>query len=308
MTESMKPNVEKSENKERDNLLKKNQERFRVISGQEVIQKTLNVLGGQEEVDLVKSGWEKQKNKAGFNETEFNALGGAENILRLEKLVNYFDEIKPIDQAEAGIIDPEEPEVDDRNEVVYKVVSGYEWENLSDDEKKLLGDESYVEMVRSGWKKQIETESTGGIKHGAELIALTGTKGAAGMEALVEDMKKLDNYENLLRENGEKVQELFNKREEVEKKYNLSQEDREILNLPEGSDEDEVPEVDNDWNDYDENGNLIEVDGEGKSEDGDNSEKDENKKEASSEDLKKFSRYLELASRISQEGEYMSDE
>jgi hypothetical protein len=277
MTETMNPKMEtKVESKELVSSLQKNQERWRVINGQEVTPKTLNVLGGQEEVDLVKSGWEKQKSGAGFDKTgeELEALGGAVNVIKLEKLSNYSQEMGTIDRAEGGIVDPEVPIIEDRNKVVYKVVNGFEWEDLDENEKKLLGDESYVELARSGWDKQSQKEGTGALKSAEELMALTGRKGAAGIEDLVNDMAKMTNYNGQLMENGTKLNELFDLRKKIEEKYDLSQEEKDILNPPKEN-EDKEPEFREGWENDEEKPDADDEDGGGeKAEGGDKKPED----------------------------------
>lgn len=264
MTENMSQKMEtKVESKESISSLQKNQERWKVISGQEVTPKTLEALGGQEGVDLVKSGWEKQKTGAGFDKTgeELEALGGAVNVMKLEKLSNYSKEMGTIDKAEGGIVDPEVPVIGERNQVIYKVVSGYEWEDLDENEKKLLGDESYVELARSGWDKQSQKEGTGAMKSAEELMALTGRGGAGSIDALVEDMAKIANYNGQLMENGTKLNELFDLRKKIEEKYNLSQEEKDILNPPK-EDEEKEPEFREGWENDEEKPDADDLPGE----------------------------------------------
>ena len=279
----MSPKMErKVESKETVSSLQKNQERWKVISGQEMTPKSLEALGGEEGVELVKSGWEKQKTGAGFDKTgeELEALGGAANVIKLEKLSDYSQEMGTVNRVESGIVDPDVPVIGDRNEVVYKVIAGYEWENLDENEKKLLGDESYIELARSGWEKQSQKDGTGALKSAEELVALTGRSGAGSIDDLVEDMDKMVNYNGQLMENGKKLNELFDLKKKIEEKYNLSQEEKDILNPPKEN-SDEEPEIRNDWDEDDEkpDADLVEDD-------------------KKSEDALKFSRYYDLARKI----------
>ena len=212
--------------------LQKNQERWKVITGHDVDQKALGVLGGEKAIDLIKSGWKKQVSNKGFDKTseEVEALGGATNIMTLEKLSNYSQELGTVTSEESKIVDPEFPEVSERNKMVFKVVNGAEWNNLEENEKQLLGREENVDLVRSAWNKQKAIDGSGALKTAEELMVLTGNKGAAGIDGLMKDTEKMVDYEKMMGSNSQKREILAEKRRELEEKYNLSEEEKLIMN------------------------------------------------------------------------------
>ncbi len=213
--------------------LEKQRARFMAIVGLDLSQPQVEVLGGPEVVDHVKTGWAKQvsADKQGFlkNDDETRALGGPTNLDKLARLVSFHENAGRMAKAEQKMADFKANKP--REFYIASIVKGA---NLGDEDqekvKTMFGFDDFDKAklgVGEAWKKQ--DEQKGSIKSAEELMVFDG---AARLDKTVKGVKEIMDAMDQKNPDGKPGLSVDD----------LSEDEKWILGLPSEHDKDNKPE------------------------------------------------------------------
>lgn len=181
--------------------LEKSAARWKVITSQELNQAEKNRIGGDDGVAEIQTAWNLQSHEKGGLKTaeETLALGGAAEIDRLQKMWGFQKEATKLTDKFNSAMEG----LSNRQRAMFKVTSGYEFSDLTEDEQKSLNNKpEKVETIRSIWEKQQK-----GQGHTMTAEELLGIGGSANVQSLVEAKEKFSgNYREKLGKLVEKHQ------------------------------------------------------------------------------------------------------